>query len=239
MAVSLGERIAHPAHAGVINPVVVVLDASETLRGRVAAMHDYVAEGFTRAARSSEVFERVVVAVVVINRDRAAPLPLGRSGDPFVPVAQLRLPMAPEGIGVTPLHGAVDLALGMIEREHERLRAAGTLRGVATLIIASDGRPTDADGRRTDAWRNAALRVRKAREDQRVLPAALAFGGADHDTLREFAPKVLIDGDLPALADIISIATMSIDRARSADGEPVYSTEEHILAEFETRYGIS
>jgi uncharacterized protein YegL len=235
---SLDQTVRHPIQAGVTNPVVLVLDASETLNGQVEAMYEYVRAGFAKAARTSEVFERVEVAVVLINRDRAIPLQLGPDGEPFVPVAHLRLPTPPEGAGVTPLHDAVDLALDMIADEHQRLAAAGRMRGVATLIIASDGRPTDAAGEPTAAWHAAAARLRAERERQLVLPAALAFGGADMATLEAFAPRVVIDGSLDDLADIISIATLSIDRAADGAATPVYAIEDLIRHAYDDRFEV-
>lgn len=235
---SLDQSVQHPVHAGVTNPVVLVLDASETLKGQVEDMYEYVRTGFAKAARASEVFERVEVAVVLINRDQAVQLQLGPAGEPFVPVAHLRLPVPPEGEGVTPLHDAVELALDLIATEHERLTDAGQMRGVATLIIASDGRPTDASGAPTDAWQKAAARLRGERERQLVLPAALAFGGADVATLQAFAPRVVIDGSLDDLADIISIATLSIDRAPDGTAKPVFAIEDLIRQAYDDRFEL-
>ncbi len=233
------DQVIHPAAAQVVNPVVVILDASETMAGQVSSMYRHVEQGFASAAASGEVFERVVVAVVVISRDRAEALPLGPRGEHFVPIGDLSLPNAPAGEGVTPLHDAVDVALGLIAAEHGRIRQAGSLRGTATLILAGDGRPTDYSGRPTDAWRAAAARLRAAREEQLVVPAALAFGGADHETLRAFAPRIVVDGGLDALARLISIATLSVDRGR-ADGaldEPVTAAEDQILNDLNSMFG--
>ena len=88
-----------------------------------------------------------------------------------------------EASGLTPTGQAVSLALGEIEAEKQRLKAAGVPYTRPWLFLMSDGEPTD-------RWQHGAEQARAAEQANKV--AIFPIGVGDHaniDTLGQFSSR--------------------------------------------------
>lgn len=137
--------------------------------------------------------------------------PSAEDGRSFVRAAALRLDPLPAG-GATPMTGAVDLAVRLLEDRRLILQTRhGLQTGRPRLILISDGAPTDDEGNPTDRWRELAERLTQWRRAARLQLFAFGVPGVDDDVMRALAtPECyfrLDELDVRRLLDLILVAT--------------------------------
>lgn len=182
-------------------PLVLLVDVSWSIAHRNLMTHlQSVLDRLPGVLRAEAGLRRIVeVAVITFGKegvriaatDGSAEPP--RSGaDAFTPVNELRMPIL-EADGVTPMFEAIDLALSVCEQRTQALRAAKVLRWVPTILMLTDGEPTDAEGEPTPDCEPVARRLRTAEQGNRALFVAGALEGADRAMLDRIAPGAVHD----------------------------------------------
>lgn len=91
--------------------------------------------------------------------------------------------------GMTPLGGAVELALQKLEQRKAEYKRAGVPYYQPWLVIISDGAPND-------NWRSAAAKAKQLSSENKLVSLVVGVEGADLPTLSEFShrPAVKLDG---------------------------------------------
>lgn len=162
---------------------VLVLDHSASMQGKPITKLNEALRGLpTELASDPLISKRVEIAVVGF--------PPTRIVQPFCSVAEFVPPtLAP--VGTTPLGGAVQLSLRLIEERKAVYRTRRLDYFRPLLVIITDGAP-DQD----DDWRGAAASVADAEEREKVTAFAIGVPGADMAVLQEFSRRpaaMLID----------------------------------------------
>jgi uncharacterized protein YegL len=119
--------------------------------------------------------------------------------------------------GLTPMGAALDLGLDLIE-ERQREYAASRIRGyVPWMIVITDGRPTD-------RWASAALRVHQLAARGMLRFHAVGTGDADMQTLARISPpdsppRQLATGRWSDLFRWISMSMLAVTRGTPDDSK--------------------
>ncbi|ART83423.1 glycosyl transferase family 2 [Oceanisphaera profunda] len=87
--------------------------------------------------------------------------------------------------GMTPLGGAVDLALAQLEARKQQYKANGVAYYQPWLVIISDGEPND-------NWRAAAAKARDLSANRKLVSLVIGVAGADMQILGEFSNRPAI-----------------------------------------------
>jgi uncharacterized protein YegL len=156
-------------------PVALALDVSKSMAGAaidelnagLAAFRRTVAEDAVAALR---------IEVAAITFGRAISVPQG-----FVTADRFDPPLLTAG-GKTPLGGALEVALDLIDRRRQAYRRHGVPYYRPWLFLISDGAPTDGE-----RWQVMAERIAAAEAERRLRFYAVGVEGADFRLLGKLA----------------------------------------------------
>jgi uncharacterized protein YegL len=181
MPVGLPEFVDNPENRC---PVVLLIDTSASMagqpiyelnRGLAAFKEDILKDG--QASLSVEIALVEFGGTVKLVQN-------------FTNVDQFNLPRLTAD-GVTPMGKAINYALELVENRKQVYKQNGIQYYRPWVFMITDGAPTD-------LWEDAAIRLREAEANNRLLFFTVAVEGADMDTLQEIAPPdrppVLLNG---------------------------------------------
>jgi uncharacterized protein YegL len=164
-------------------PCMVVLDTSASMSGEPIQQLNAGFQHFLQALNNDEVAScSVEVAVITAG---------GRVNEqlPFTVAMDIDRCDSFNANGMTPLGGAVDLALKKLEERKAQYRRAGVAYFQPWLVIISDGAPND-------HWQAAAANAKQLSSDRKLVSLVVGVEGAEMNTLGEFSnrPAVKLDG---------------------------------------------
>jgi uncharacterized protein YegL len=181
MPVGLPEFVDNPENRC---PVVLLLDTSASMAGQpMYELNRGLATFKEDILKDSQASLSVEIAVVKFGGKV-------KLVQDFTTVDQFNLPQLTAD-GVTPMGKAIDYALDLVENRKKVYKQNGVQYYRPWVFMITDGAPTD-------LWEDAAIRLREAEANNRLLFFAVAVEGADMDTLQEIAPAdrppVLLNG---------------------------------------------
>ncbi len=157
-------------------PVALVLDTSKSMTGeRIEELNAGVATFKEEVMRDELAAVRVEVAMITFGGRVMVP-------QAFVTVDRFEPPELTAG-GKTPLGGAVEIALDLVEQRKTVYREHGIPYYRPWVFLITDGAPTDGE-----LWRRAAERVQAAEAERRISFFAVGVEGADFDLLGQITP---------------------------------------------------
>lgn len=164
-------------------PCMVVLDTSASMGGAPIQQLNAGFQQFLQALNDDEVAScSVEVGVITAG---------GRVTDqlPFTTAMDIDHRGYFDAEGMTPLGGAVDLALKKLEERKAQYRSAGVAYFQPWLVIISDGAPTD-------HWQQAAAQAKQLSANRKLVSLVVGVDGADMHALGEFShrPAIKLDG---------------------------------------------
>lgn len=191
-------------------PVILLADVSGSMaaEGKIAALNQAVREMLSTFGHERELGAEVHVAVFTFGQKAQLHVPLR-------PAAQIQWEDMAAG-GSTPMGAAMELAAELIEDKAQIPARAYR----PTVILVSDGQPTD-------AWEQGLARLTQQGRAQKADRMALAIGAdADESMLRRFlgdpARRVFRAEDARKIKDFFRMVTMSVaTRSRSANPNEV------------------
>lgn len=161
-------------------PCVLILDTSGSMTGDpIAALNDGIDALCNDLSSDPAARERVRMAVINAGGNQASVL-LDWTDGIDLDLGDL------ECKGMTPLGGALSLALDMIDAERARLRAAGIAYTRPLIYLITDGLATD-----WEAWDAARERCRAEQDARRVQLWCIGTETADLEALRNTGGAVL------------------------------------------------
>ena len=156
-------------------PVALVLDTSKSMAGApIAELNDGIAAFRAEIASDDVAALRIEVALITFGGAIAVPQAFATI-DRFDPA-----PLT--AAGKTPLGGALEVALDLIDRRKDAYRRHGVPYYRPWLFLISDGAPTDGD-----RWHLMAARIRQAEADRKLRFLAVGVEGADFALLGRLA----------------------------------------------------
>lgn len=176
-------------------PVVLLLDRSGSMSGEplrqlnvgLRRLRDELRQD-ALAARRVEIsivsFGPVTTDVGFVTADSFEPPELTAGGD-------------------TPMGRAIETALNHLSRRKDTYRANGIAYYRPWVFLITDGAPTD-------AWQNAAQRVRTEEEAKRIAFFAIGVQGADMNRLAEIALRTPIKLDGLKFGDLFAWLSQSL-----------------------------
>ncbi len=164
-------------------PVILLCDASGSMSGAPINALNAGLTAFKEDVYRDEIASlRVEVAIVTFGPVRLV--------QDFVTIDNFTSPLL-KADGVTPMGGAIEYALDLLEERKETYKNNGIQYYRPWVFLITDGAPTD-------SWHYAAQQVRQAEAQRRLLFFAVGVEGADMSTLRQIAPPerppVLLNG---------------------------------------------
>ena len=108
---------------------------------------------------------------------------------PITPMLQVDLEPKFEAYGPTPLGGAVEMALNMLDNRKQKYKSAGVPYYQPWLVIISNGTPTD-------DWQSVAARAKKLEAAKKLVVMPVCIGSTGIDALSQFSnkPVMALDG---------------------------------------------
>lgn len=162
---------------------MVVLDTSWSMNGAPIAQLNAGFQEYLRILNEDEVAACSVEVGVITAGGRV------REALPFTSPLNIDHCEQFSADGMTPLGGAVELALNKLEQRKAEYQRAGVPYYQPWLVIISDGEPND-------SWQAAAARARQIAGERKLVSLAIGVEGADMQILGEFSnrPAVKLDG---------------------------------------------
>lgn len=166
-------------------PVVLLLDTSGSMSGQpINELNAGVAIFKQEVQKDEKARLRVEVAIITI-RDEQPQLV-----QPFVTINEFN-PQTLTTSGRTPMGQAIELALDQVEAFKKNCKEIGISYYQPWVVLITDGDPTD-------DWQNAAQRVKKATDTDKLCFFAIGVSNANMDILKQIAPSttppVMLDG---------------------------------------------
>lgn len=185
-------------------PTYILLDTSSSMRPVENMLNETLEKLYDELIMSPRIADFAYVSLISFNT--AAHVVLEMTDIQNIAA----LPQLTCG-GVTNFGDAFGLLRSRIEQDVPMLDAAGraVLRPVA--FVLTDGQPTDAEGRITQEWRAAYLRLTDPGWRRRPNVVPFGFGGATADVLKEMST---IDG----------IAFLAKDTGNSESLQKIFAT---------------
>lgn len=164
-------------------PCMVVLDTSASMGGAPIQQLNAGFQQFLQALNDDEVAScSVEVGVITAG---------GRIDEqlPFTAAMDIDHCNSFSAGGMTPLGGAVDLALKKLEERKAQYRSAGVAYFQPWLVVISDGSPND-------SWQSAAAKAKQLSSNRKLVSLVVGVEGAELQTLGEFShrPAIKLDG---------------------------------------------
>lgn len=157
-------------------PCVLVLDTSSSMSGEAIKQLNEGVQYFIQSLNENEVAAcSVEIAVVTAGSSVSQQLP-------FTNVMNIEGIQHFPASGMTPLGGAVDMALNMLEERKREYQRNGVAYFQPWMVMISDGAPND-------AWQNAAAQAKKLSSDRKLVSLIIGVEGADMNTLSLFSNR--------------------------------------------------
>ncbi|NLY14989.1 MAG: VWA domain-containing protein [Gammaproteobacteria bacterium] len=164
-------------------PCVLVLDTSSSMNGEPISQLNAGVQHFIQALNDDEVAAcSVEVAVITAGSSVSKQLP-------FTSAMSIESIQSFSANGMTPLGGAVDMALNLLEERKQEYQNSGVAYFQPWLVMISDGAPND-------SWQVAAARAKQMSEQSKLVSLVVGVDGADMGTLGMFSnrPALKLDG---------------------------------------------
>lgn len=201
MPVGLPEFVENPENRC---PVVLLLDTSSSMSGEpIDELNRGVSIFKEEVLKDTKASLSVEVAIATFG-----PVQLVQD---FVTIPEFTPPTL-EANGLTPMGAAIEFGLDAIESRKEIYKANGIQYYRPWIFLITDGAPTD-------AWENAARRVREGEAEGKFCFFTVAVEGADMDTLKEIntveRPPILLNGlDFKSLFVWLSTSMKRVSSAK-------------------------
>lgn len=165
-------------------PCVLVLDTSSSMNGAPIDQLNEGVQHFIQSLNEDEIAAcSVEVAVITAGSSITKQLPFTNA-------------MSVEGFnrfdasGMTPLGGAVDMALNMLDERKKEYQRNGVPYFQPWMVMISDGGPNDSN------WQAAAAKAKQLAEQRKLVSLVIGIEGADMHTLALFSnrPAVMLQG---------------------------------------------
>lgn len=163
-------------------PVVLIVDTSYSMKDRINELNEGVEE-LKKALMEDEVaHDSVDIAIVDMGNKYAY------VAQPFVPVPSWE-PETYDADGITPMAGAIELALEQIQYAKSTYSYEGVSHYRPWLIIFSDGCPTDEEGYFDDQWEDFVAKVNKESEGNHLICFTFYIGDDNVSNEDKFAKR--------------------------------------------------
>jgi uncharacterized protein YegL len=199
-------------------PVLLLADVSGSMGddGKIDALNRAVSEMLAAFGREDDRRTEIQVGVITFGAGGA------RLHQPLTRSSRIQWqPMT--AAGTTPLAAALDLATQMID-DQKQVPESGYR---PTLVLVSDGQPTDAQGHATDEWKPALARLLASNRGKQAFRFAMAIGAdADENVLRAFiapATQLFRAHEARQIEEFFQHVTVGVthrSRSRNPDSAP-------------------
>lgn len=114
-----------------------------------------------------------------------------------------------EASGLTPLGGAVDQALRMLDERKEEYRQTGTPYYQPWMVLISDGAPTD-------KWQHIAAKATSLANEKKLVSLVVGVNNADMATLGQFSNRPALKLQGLNFSDFFEWLSQSMSRVSSS-----------------------
>lgn len=157
-------------------PCVLVLDTSSSMSGQAIQQLNEGVQLFIQALNEDEVAAHSVeVAVVTAGSSVSQQLP-------FTNAINIEGVQPLSASGMTPLGGAVDMALNMLEERKREYQRNGVAYFQPWMIMISDGEPND-------SWQSAAAKAKQLSSERKLVSLIVGVEGAEMSKLGQFSSR--------------------------------------------------
>ncbi|MDQ0248401.1 uncharacterized protein YegL [Sphingomonas kyeonggiensis] len=204
--------------------VTLLLDISDSMRGRpIDQIHQGLEKLKALIKRDSLVASRVCISVITFGGKGPEPVTLVQD---FIDGTDFDQQITLTAGGLTPMGGAVELALDKQEQFKRDMRASGGTYKRPWIVLMTDGAPTD-------DYKAVAARCAQMVSQGKLLFWPLATDGADHDVLLEFAGPDghvfdVAGADLSSMFEWVGVSVASASYS-SADEEVQFTAPGRII----------
>ncbi len=161
-------------------PVIILADISGSMSvdGKIETLNRAIAEMIASFAQEEDVRAEIHVAVVTFGKDGA------KIHLPLQIASQIQWTDM-EAVGSTPMADAFELVTKIVEDKNQ----IASRDYHPTIVLVSDGQPTDERGHLTDNWKQALQQLLNSPRASKALRLSMAIGAdADYEVLEEFLP---------------------------------------------------
>lgn len=159
-------------------PVIILADVSGSMSvdGKIETLNRAIAEMISSFQEEEDVRAEIHIAVVTFGRG-GAKIHLPLQAAPGVEWTDM------EAIGSTPMAAAFELVTGIVEDKNQ----IASRDYHPTIVLVSDGQPTNQTGHLTDDWKQPLQELLNSPRASKALRLSMAIGeDADHEVLKEF-----------------------------------------------------
>jgi uncharacterized protein YegL len=159
-------------------PVIILADISGSMStdGKIETLNRAIVEMIASFAQEEDVRAEIHVAVVTFGKGGA------KIHLPLQPASQIQWTDM-EAVGSTPMAAAFELVIKIIEDKNQ----IASRDYHPTIVLVSDGQPTDERGHLTDNWKQTLQQLLKSRRASKALRLSMAIGAdADYEVLKEY-----------------------------------------------------
>lgn len=184
-------------------PCMVVLDTSGSMNGHTIQELNSGFELFLKNLRDDDVAAYSVEVSVITAGDRV------HEHIPFTIATNIDIHTEFQASGVTPLGGAVEMALDRLESRKNDYKKNGVAYYQPWLIIISDGAPTD-------NWQAAAKRAESLSAAKKLVSLPIGVSNADMSILGQFSSRPAIKLQGIRFSDFFSWLSASMSRVSAS-----------------------
>ncbi|MEC4815060.1 MAG: VWA domain-containing protein [Scytonema sp. PMC 1069.18] len=159
-------------------PVIILADVSGSMSvdGKIETLNRALSEMIASFAEEEDVRAEIYVAVITFGKGGAT---IHQS---LTAASQIQWTDM-EAIGSTPMAAAFELAANVIEDRNQ----IASRDYYPTIVLVSDGQPTDERGHLTDNWKQPLQQLLNSSRASKALRLSMAIGAdADYEVLKEF-----------------------------------------------------
>lgn len=165
-------------HTARLMPVIILADISGSMSvdGKIGTLNRAIAEMIASFAQEEDVRADIHVAVITFGKGGA------KIHQPLLPASQIQWTDM-EAIGPTPMAAAFELATNMVEDKNQ----IPSRSYHPTIVLVSDGHPTNETGHSTDNWKQPLNQLLTSTRASKALRLSMGIGAdAEHKVLKEF-----------------------------------------------------
>ncbi|MFI0976091.1 hypothetical protein ACH4SP_03570 [Streptomyces sp. NPDC021093] len=213
-------------------PLVLCLDTSSSMAGApIQALNTALYEWTEELRGDPFLSSTVEVAVVTFGGQGATlwrgprPVPSRASVTPFVR-ADLFEPPRLTAAGVTPMVEALNLTVRLVAARTGELASAGALYRRPTVLLVTDGMPTDAQGHLTETWKALVPVLTGEQRARRLRFYGIGMGDITHagyEVLEALAPD--FHARLPGFPfrELFRMMSVSVGMVRQEAGDDAHA----------------
>jgi uncharacterized protein YegL len=197
-------------------PVIILADVSGSMSvdGKIETLNRALAEMISSFAEEEDVRAEIYVAVITFGKDGA------KIHQPLTIASQIEW-RDMEAVGSTPMAAAFELTTSLVEDRNQ----IASRDYYPTIVLVSDGQPTDETGYLTDNWKQPLQQLLQSPRASKALRLSMAIGAdADYEVLKEFLQNQQQDipvfraDEASQIRQFFRWVTMSVtNRSRSAN----------------------